>query len=118
MSEIGQHHSLVVATGGGVVTIPENWSILHQGIVSWIETAREIALERLHSQGSKRPLLSSDELEKDFDYLFSQRKALYAESDLHVNIGAESGKEVTDKILINLESILIPRKDLNEPRTS
>ena len=33
LSAISQRHSLVVATGGGIVTRPENWGMLHQGIV-------------------------------------------------------------------------------------
>ena len=36
LNAIGQRHSLVVATGGGLVTRSENWGILHQGIVIWI----------------------------------------------------------------------------------
>ena len=35
LSAISQRHSLVVATGGGVVTQPENWGMLHSGIVIW-----------------------------------------------------------------------------------
>ena len=33
LKEISQHHSLVIATGGGLVTLPENWGILHQGLL-------------------------------------------------------------------------------------
>ncbi|HJL68124.1 MAG TPA: shikimate kinase, partial [Prochlorococcaceae cyanobacterium Gl_MAG_24] len=33
LNAIGQRHSLVVSTGGGIVTKPENWGVLHQGIV-------------------------------------------------------------------------------------
>jgi len=34
LQAIGQRHSLVVATGGGVITKPENWGVLHQGLGS------------------------------------------------------------------------------------
>ena len=40
LNAISQRHSLVVATGGGVVTRPENWGLLHSGIVVWLDVAR------------------------------------------------------------------------------
>ena len=27
----------IISTGGGLVTVPENWGILHQGIVIWLD---------------------------------------------------------------------------------
>ena len=39
--------SLVISTGGGIVTKTENWGILRQGIIVWIDIDKNIALERL-----------------------------------------------------------------------
>ena len=36
--------SLVVATGGGVVTRPENWGQLHQGVVIWLDAPDALLL--------------------------------------------------------------------------
>ena len=33
LQAVGERYSLVVATGGGVVTRSENWGVLHQGLV-------------------------------------------------------------------------------------
>ena len=39
--------SLVISTGGGIVTKPENWGVLRQGIIIWLDTDQNIVLERL-----------------------------------------------------------------------
>ncbi len=49
--------SLVISTGGGIVTKSENWGILRQGIIAWIDLEKDIALERLKNEIEKRPLL-------------------------------------------------------------
>ena len=70
LKEIGKRYSLVVSTGGGIVTRTENWGILHQGLVTWIDPKREIVLSRLHSDKSVRPMLGNDLITK-FDTLLS-----------------------------------------------
>ncbi|MFZ9946871.1 MAG: shikimate kinase, partial [Vulcanococcus sp.] len=47
LNQIASWHSLVVATGGGVVTRPENWGQLHQGVVIWLDAPEALLLERL-----------------------------------------------------------------------
>ena len=42
LGQISSWHSLVVATGGGVVTRPENWGHLHQGVVVWLDAPAEL----------------------------------------------------------------------------
>jgi len=49
--------SLVISTGGGIVTKSENWGILRQGIIAWIDLEKDIAIERLKNEIEKRPLL-------------------------------------------------------------
>ncbi len=57
LKEISQHHSLVIATGGGLVTVPENWGILHQGIVIWLDLDLKRSIKRIQNDDKKRPLL-------------------------------------------------------------
>ena len=40
LRSISERHSLVVATGGGIVTRSENWGMMHQGIVIWLDVER------------------------------------------------------------------------------
>ena len=58
LNAISQRHSLVVATGGGVVTKPENWGQLHSGIVVWLDVNRaQLHRTRLQDDSTQRPLL-------------------------------------------------------------
>ena len=47
LTAISQRHSLVVATGGGVVTQQENWGLLHSGIVIWLDVVPGQLMQRL-----------------------------------------------------------------------
>ncbi len=114
LKEIGQRHSLVIATGGGVVMRPENWGILRQGIVVWIDTSREQLILRLKSDHTKRPLLVNHQPIKVLDSLIEERYPFYSESDLHLRVDKETPKEVALAILEQLSSILSDPKGSDE----
>jgi len=107
-----------VATGGGVISRPQNWGVLHQGIVIWIDPGRDRLLDRLQKDPCKRPLLQGDDPVATFDELLTKRDPLYREADLHVIIGEESHEEVAKKILEELLSILISQEGKGAPRTT
>ena len=68
LADLGQKSGQVIATGGGCVTRPENYPILHQnGTIYWIQ--RDIS--SLPTDG--RPLSQSGKLEQ----MYSVRKPLY-----------------------------------------
>ena len=103
LQEIGQYHSLVVATGGGVVISSDNWGVLRQGIVIWIDPEHERLFKRLELDTVRRPLLeSADNAKAFFESICDKRKAFYAESDLHISVQDESPEQVSGKILENL----------------
>ncbi len=104
---ISQHHSLVIAAGGGVVTLPENWGILHQGIVIWLDLDINRSIKRLKNDKNKRPLLKSKDLNKTFSDIYEKRKPLYLESDLRIEVEDQSPYEVAIMITESLPGILI-----------
>ena len=106
MSAICQRHSLVVATGGGVVTQRKNWGLLHSGIVIWLDVMRDQLLARLRADTTERPLLQTPDPEAALDDLLAQRKPLYAEADLTVVIDQEDPATVADGILQLLPGLL------------
>ena len=106
MSAICQRHSLVVATGGGVVTQRKNWGLLHSGIVIWLDVMRDQLLARLKADATERPLLQTPDPEAALDDLLAQRKPLYAEADLTVVIDQEDPTTVADGILQLLPGLL------------
>ena len=68
LETLGKHAGLVIATGGGCVTRPENYALLHQnGTLFWIQ--RDLA--QLPSEG--RPLSQITKMED----MFRIRKPLY-----------------------------------------
>ena len=106
LKEISQHHSLVIATGGGLVTLPENWGILHQGIVIWLDLDLKRSIKRLESDQKRRPLLLGDNLAENFSQIYESRKPIYLESDLRIEVEDESPYEVATMIAEHLPSIL------------
>ena len=106
LNAISQRHSLVVATGGGVVTKPENWGQLHSGIVVWLDVDRPQLIERLRGDATQRPLLQQPDPEAALDALLLQRRPLYDEADLTVVIQDETPDDVADGILQLLPKLI------------
>ena len=106
LSAISQRHSLVVATGGGVVTQRENWGLLHSGIVIWLDVVQEQLLKRLQADSTVRPLLQTEDPALALSQLLAERQPLYAEADLTVVINDETPDTVADGILQLLPSLL------------
>ena len=114
LSAISQRHSLVVATGGGVVTQPENWGLLHSGIVIWLDVVPDQLLQRLNADSTVRPLLQTADPEAALNALLNERRPLYAEADITVVINDETPEAVADGILQLVPSLL---KDPTQRRT-
>ena len=114
LSAISQRHSLVVATGGGVVTQPENWGMLHSGIVIWLDVVPDQLLQRLNADSTVRPLLQTADPEAALNALLNERRPLYAEADLTVVINDETPEAVANGILQLVPSLL---KDPTQRRT-
>ena len=118
LKEISQHHSLVIATGGGLVTLPENWGILHQGIVIWLDLDLKRSIKRLESDQKRRPLLLEDNLADNFRQIYESRKPIYLESDLRIKVEDQSPYEVATMVAEHLPSILIDPETQAERHTT
>ncbi|AAZ58964.1 shikimate kinase [Prochlorococcus marinus str. NATL2A] len=118
LKEISQHHSLVIATGGGLVTLPENWGILHQGIVIWLDLDLRRSIKRLESDHKRRPLLLGDNLAENFSQIYESRKPIYLESDLRIEVEDQSPYEVATMVAEHLQSILIDQEPQAERHTT
>ena len=106
LNSISQRHSLVVATGGGVVTMNENWGLLHSGIVIWLDVNQQRLLQRLRADPTARPLLQTHDPDASLNELLAKRKPLYAEADLTVVIDDEPPGAVADGIVQLLPGLL------------
>ena len=91
--------SLVISTGGGIVTKSENWGILRQGIIAWIDLDKDIAIERLKNEIEKRPLLQGNNLNDLYMSIFQSRENFYSQADLRIKVKRENIEEVALKII-------------------
>tara|TARA_Y100000589_G_scaffold332232_1_gene390568 strand:+ start:695 stop:1252 length:558 start_codon:yes stop_codon:yes gene_type:complete len=103
LNEIIKYPSLVIATGGGVVTKNKNWGYLRQGIVVWIDVDKKSALSRLKKDINGRPLLRDKDWEKNYNDIFNSRKKLYAQADLRIKVLNENVNQVVEKIIIDIQ---------------
>ena len=111
LGQISGWHSLVVATGGGVVTRPENWGHMRQGVVVWLDAPAQLLLTRLGSDTTPRPLLQADDPGSRLRQLLAERQPLYAQADLHVCQRQEQPPQVAQLVLEALPGILRERPE-------
>ena len=103
LQEIIKLPALVVSTGGGVVLKKENWGVLRQGIVIWLDINKEVALKRLNkSNGDIRPLIKGKNIKRIYEEVFEIRKDIYSQADIRVEINNEDVKSVAEKIIKHL----------------
>lgn len=96
IAEFGKRSSLVISTGGGCVTKPENYPNLHQnGSIYWIRRN----LDSLPTEG--RPLSQKNKL----DEMYRIRKPMYASFADHTVDNDQSTEHAVNAIL-KLEEIL------------
>lgn len=79
LKQLAPYKNLVVATGGGSVIKPLNWSYLHGGVTAWLTGPTQLLAVRVAKDGiARRPLLAGDvppaDLE-DEDKLYETAKA-------------------------------------------
>ena len=109
LNQIASWHSLVVATGGGVVTRPENWGQMQQGVVIWLDAPDALLLERLSADPTPRPLMQSEDPAQRLAELMGQRRPLYAQADLHIVQDGRPPDQVAEQILEALPGVLKER---------
>jgi shikimate kinase len=109
LNQIASWHSLVVATGGGVVTRPQNWGQLRQGVVIWLDAPEELLLQRLAADPTPRPLMASTDPGERLAQLLAQRRPLYAQADLHILQDGRGPEAVAQQVIEALPGILKQR---------
>lgn len=99
---------LVLATGGGVVTRPENWPYLRQSSrVIWLRVRPESVVARLEAQQAQgvtalRPLLAGDAPLTRVRAMAEARQALYAQADLVIDVDDRAPETIAETILTAL----------------
>ena len=112
LNQIASWHSLVVATGGGVVTRPENWGQMQQGVVIWLDAPEPLLLERLAADPTPRPLMAAQDRAQRLGELMAERRPLYAQADLQILQDGRPADQVAQQILDALPGVI---KERNAP---
>lgn len=110
LSQVSTFTEMVVATGGGIVTQPMNWSYLHHGVVLWLDVPVSVLVSRL-SGDSTRPLLQGNqsvELSEKLENFLEARGSLYAQADIRIGYEGRSVGKTCDRILTALEQNIRP----------
>ena len=100
LAELCERSSMVLATGGGAITVEENRILLRKsGFVVYLKTSIETQLARTQ-KNNNRPLLENVDAEKRLAELMEERGALYEqEADLVVTSGERIVSKVVDEIM-------------------
>ncbi|HEU5299972.1 MAG TPA: 3-dehydroquinate synthase [bacterium] len=98
IAEAAGRRDVVIATGGGAVLRPENVRALreHGWIVSLTAPA-DVLLNRL-SDGERRPLLRGD-VRGNIVRLLDQRRPLYRDADLMIDVSVAPPERVADAVI-------------------
>jgi shikimate kinase len=106
LGEVSACTRSVIATGGGAVLRPVNWSYLRHGLIIWLDAPISLLIERL-AEDNTRPLLKMDNLSLKLETLLAERKSLYQEADLQIAIAKnENPEQIVSKILEKIPNVL------------
>jgi shikimate kinase len=89
----GRDH-MVISTGGGIVTQPQNVPILHSlGVIVWLTTTDELLWQRVR-RNRERPMLHTPNPRQTFDDLLALRRPMYQSlADLTIDSSGLSPEE-------------------------
>ena len=99
VTELSARRGLVIATGGGVVTDPDNVRAFEaSGLLVCLDAAPETILARIAHE-THRPLLAAPDRETRVRDLLAKRRAAYDAVAFHVDTDALTPAQVVDRIL-------------------
>lgn len=103
IDDLSQKDGIVLATGGGAVTDPQNRNHLGaRGFVIYLHTSVDQQLSRTR-KGRNRPLLANDDPRAILEALMATREPLYREiADLTVETDGRKVRAVANEILERL----------------
>lgn len=102
--KLGQRENLIIATGGGLVLVPENIAALRQnGTIVLLEARAEDIWDRVNLKKGTRPMLKGATTVADIQKLLEERAAYYDCADIRVNTSGKEIDAVIREILQQLE---------------
>jgi XRE family transcriptional regulator, aerobic/anaerobic benzoate catabolism transcriptional regulator len=98
-SLLAERPPAVIATGGGIVTSIETYTMLKTSAVTvWLRASPEDHWNRVVRQGDRRPMADHPEAMADLRALLASREPLYASADYTVNTSGRTVKAIVEEV--------------------
>jgi shikimate kinase len=99
-----QRENQVIATGGGVVMDDDNLNLLREkALLIGLRAEIDVLLMRA-GDGTKRPLLQTENRREKVEALLRQREAKYAQAHLTIDTSHLTVDQVVEKIICSLDA--------------
>jgi shikimate kinase len=115
LAQLSGYTQSAIATGGGIVLEPMNWSYLQQGLVVWLDVPVELLAQRLAADET-RPLLNHTDPVQKLTTLLEQRRTLYAQADIKITIRADQSPEDAASAIIERIPAILKAKSIPPSR--
>jgi shikimate kinase len=103
LRSLGDACPIILATGGGIVGLRENWQLMRRlGPVIYLRANWQTLRARL-AGSTDRPLATAERAEADVKSLWQQRVPLYEQADVIVDTDGRTVEEVVREILTMTE---------------
>ena len=90
---------MILSVGGGAPMNPSNFVVMREiGKVVYLRAPTELLVERLRRSQRKRPLLQGGDLEGKVRSLLEERKAVYEQADVILDVEGRSKLELAERI--------------------
>jgi XRE family aerobic/anaerobic benzoate catabolism transcriptional regulator len=91
--------SMVLATGGGIVTSPDTFALLRgHALTIWLKATPETHWNRVVKQGDRRPMANHPQAMHDLRALLATREPLYSSAALTVDTTSKTADEVVKAV--------------------
>ena len=96
---LAENHSIVLATGGGIVASAETYALLKKHATTvWLRATPEDHWNRVLRQGDRRPMKNHPQAMADLRALLAAREPLYARADRTVDTSGRTVDEIVDEL--------------------
>ena len=100
---LAAQRSIVLATGGGIVTSPDTYALLKQHATTvWLRAAPEDHWNRVVRQGDRRPMADHPQAMADLRALLAAREPLYAAADRTIHTSGRTVDEIVEELMLQM----------------
>ena len=101
-----RHRRFVLATGGSIVSDPENYNrLLSACFTVWLRASPEDHMTRVLKQGDRRPIAQSRQAMRDLRRILYSREGLYRQADAVLDTSGRSVRACLHALVLTVQSL-------------